>query len=59
MSREKEISVQQAANIAEVSKETVYYWNRNGKLDGICRKHFGKIKVKYFPFLDYVAENTK
>lgn len=58
MSKEKEINVAQAAEIAEVAKETVYYWINTGKMDGLFRKHFGRIKIKYKPFLEWVVENT-
>lgn len=58
MSREKEINVAQAAEIAEVSKETVYYWIQTNKMEGLYRKHFGRIKIKYQAFLEWVVENT-
>ena len=57
--KEKEISVAQAAEIAEVTPATIYNWVQLGKLEGISRRHFSKIKIKYQPFLEWVVENTK
>ncbi|MEL6256037.1 MAG: helix-turn-helix domain-containing protein [Bacteroidota bacterium] len=56
---EKEITVKQAAEIAGVAKETIYYWIQLSKLEGIARKHFGRIKINKAKFEQWVKDNTQ
>lgn len=58
MPKEKEITVSQAAEIAGVTETTVYNWVQLGKLEGIARKHFSRIKLKKKAFEEWVEEQT-
>lgn len=57
--RQDEITVNVASVIAGVTKQAIYQWIKQGKLQGITRNHFSSIYLNKEKFEKWVQDNTQ
>lgn len=53
-----EITAKQAAEMAGVLQATIYNWISQGRLNGMTRKHFGKVRINKEKFEAFVRQHT-